>query len=106
VALTVTAGRLSDASGAEGAALVELLTADSEDGRIIAELGVGTNEKAELTGNVLEDEKLLGTVHVAFGASAAIGGRIQVPVHLDCVVMRPTLTVDGTEVVRDGELLV
>ena len=106
VALTVTAGRLSDASGAEGAALVELLTADSEDGRIIAELGVGTNERAELTGNVLEDEKLLGTVHVAFGASAAIGGRIQVPVHLDCVVMRPTLTVDGTEVVRDGELLV
>ena len=55
---------------------------------------------------MLEDEKLLGTVHVAFGASAAIGGRIQVPVHLDCVVMRPTLTVDGTEVVRDGELLV
>ena len=106
VTLTVTGGRLSDASGPEGVALVELLTADSEDGRIIAELGVGTNEKAELTGNVLEDEKLLGTVHVAFGASAAIGGRIQVPVHLDCVVMRPTLTVDGTEVVRDGELLV
>jgi len=106
VTLTVSGGRLSDASGPEGAALVELLTADSDDGRIIAELGVGTNEKAELTGNVLEDEKLLGTVHVAFGASAAIGGRIQVPVHLDCVVMRPTLTVDGTEVVRDGELLV
>jgi leucyl aminopeptidase (aminopeptidase T) len=106
VTLTVTGGRLSDASGSEGAALVELLTADSEDGRVIAELGVGTNERAELTGNVLEDEKLLGTVHVAFGASAAIGGRIQVPVHLDCVVMRPTLTVDGTEVVRDGELLV
>jgi leucyl aminopeptidase (aminopeptidase T) len=59
-----------------------------------------------LSGNVLEDEKLLGTVHVAFGASAAIGGRIQVPVHLDCVVMRPVLTVDGAEIVRDGKLLV
>ena len=106
VTLTVEGGRLTEASGAEGAALLELLTADSEDGRTIAELGVGTNEKAELTGNVLEDEKLLGTVHVAFGASEAIGGRIQVPVHLDCVVMRPVLTVDGTEIVRDGELLV
>ena len=104
--LTVEGGRLTEASGEEGAALIALLTADSEDGRTIAELGVGTNEKAELTGNVLEDEKLLGTVHVAFGASEAIGGRIQVPVHLDCVVMRPTLTVDGTDVVRDGELLV
>ncbi|MFN8112303.1 MAG: aminopeptidase [Solirubrobacterales bacterium] len=106
VKLTVEGGKLTDASGEEGAKLVELLTADSEDGRTIAELGVGTNEKAELTGNVLEDEKLLGTVHVAFGASEAIGGRIQVPVHLDCVVMKPTLTVDGNELVRDGELLV
>ena len=106
VRLTVAGGKLTDASGAEGQALVELLTADSEDGRTIAELGVGTNEKAELTGNVLEDEKLLGTVHVAFGASEAIGGRIQVPVHLDCIVMKPTLTVDGSELVRDGELLV
>ena len=106
VTLTVEGGRLTAATGPEGAALVELLTADSEDGRTIAELGVGTNEKAELTGNVLEDEKLLGTVHVAFGASEAIGGRIQVPVHLDCVVMKPTLAVDGSELVRDGELLV
>ncbi|MCL4286086.1 MAG: aminopeptidase [Thermoleophilia bacterium] len=106
VAMEVEGGRLISASGAEGAALLELLTAHGEEGATVAELGVGTNEKAKLTGNVLEDEKLLGTVHVAFGASAAIGGRIQVPVHLDCVVMRPTLTVDGVEVVRDGELLV
>ncbi len=106
VTLTIEGGLLTDASGIEGAALIELLTAHGEEGRTIAELGVGTNEMAELTGNVLEDEKLLGTVHVAFGASAAIGGRIQVPVHLDCVVMRPVVSVDGTEIVRDGELLV
>jgi len=106
VTLTVEGGRLSGATGAEGAALVELLTASGDEGRTVAELGVGTNEKAKLSGNVLEDEKLLGTVHVAFGASAAIGGRIQVPVHLDCVVMRPVLTVDGAEIVRDGKLLV
>ena len=106
VTLTVEGGRLTGATGAEGAALVELLTASGDEGRTVAELGVGTNEKAELSGNVLEDEKLLGTVHVAFGASAAIGGRIQVPVHLDCVLMRPVLTVDGAEIVRDGKLLV
>jgi leucyl aminopeptidase (aminopeptidase T) len=44
---------------------------------------VGTNEKARLTGNVLEDEKILGTVHIAFGASAGIGGTVSVPIHLD-----------------------
>ncbi len=106
VTLKIQGGLLREASGVEGAALIELLTAHGEEGRTIAELGVGTNERAELTGNVLEDEKLLGTAHVAFGASAAIGGRIQVPVHLDCVVMRPVVSVDGTEIVRDGELLV
>ena len=67
---------------------MDLLTAHGEDGTNVAELGIGTNERAELTGNVLEDEKILGTAHVAFGASAAIGGTVQVPVHLDCVVLQ------------------
>jgi leucyl aminopeptidase (aminopeptidase T) len=105
VRLTVAEGKLTDASGPEGARLVELLSAGGPDAMYVAELGIGTNEKAKLTGNVIEDEKILGTVHVAFGASAAIGGTIQVPVHLDSVVMRPTLTIGAAEVVRDGELL-
>jgi leucyl aminopeptidase (aminopeptidase T) len=106
VALTVSAGHLTDARGEAGGRLLELLTAHGEDGTNVAELGIGTNEAAILTGNILEDEKILGTAHVAFGASAAIGGTVQVPVHLDCVVLRPTVEVDGEALVRDGELLV
>jgi leucyl aminopeptidase (aminopeptidase T) len=106
VELTVEDGALVDATGEMGEELMRQLTAAGRDGTRVAELGIGTNEKAILTGELLEDEKLLGTVHVAFGASAGIGGEIQVPVHLDCVVMKPTLTVDGREVIRDGELLV
>jgi len=106
VTLTVSRGHLTDATGADGARLMELLTAHGEDGTNVAELGIGTNEKAQLTGEILEDEKLLGTCHVAFGASAAIGGTFQVPVHLDCVVLRPTITAGGTELVADGNLLV
>lgn len=105
VAMKIADGRLTDATGSEGIALLDLLRAHGEEATTVAELGIGTNECAELTGNVLEDEKLLGTAHVAFGASQAIGGRVQVPVHLDCVVMRPTVAVDGAEIVRDGELL-
>jgi leucyl aminopeptidase (aminopeptidase T) len=104
--LTVEAGHLTGAAGEAGERLMQLLTAHGADGTNVAELGIGTNEKAILTGNLLEDEKILGTAHVAFGASAAIGGTVQVPVHLDCVVMRPTVSVDGTELLRDGELLV
>ncbi len=86
---------------ADGAALLELLTAHGADGTNVAELGIGTNEEAMLTGNILEDEKILGTAHVAFGASAAIGGTVQVPVHLDCVVLEPTVEVDGEPIVRE-----
>jgi leucyl aminopeptidase (aminopeptidase T) len=104
VELTIGDGHLSDASGAEGARLMELLTEHGPDGTNVAELGIGTNEEAIVTGNILEDEKILGSAHVAFGASAAIGGTVQVPVHLDCVVLEPTVEVDGTTIVEAGEL--
>jgi leucyl aminopeptidase (aminopeptidase T) len=103
--LTVRGGRLTDATGADGAALLELLTVHGEEATTVAELGIGTNEEAILTGNILEDEKILGTAHVAFGASAAIGGTIQVPVHLDCVLLEPTVEIDGEAIVSGGDLL-
>jgi len=106
VELTVREGNLVEATGDDGAHLMELLTIHGEDGTNVAELGIGTNEEAILTGNILEDEKILGTCHVAFGASAAIGGTVQVPVHLDCVVLEPTVEIDGETIVSGGELLV
>ena len=105
-ALTVREGHLVEATGPDGSQLLELLTAHGDDGTSVAELGIGTNEEAVLTGNILEDEKILGTCHVAFGASAAIGGTVQVPVHLDCVVLEPTVEIDGETIVSGGELLV
>ena len=105
VTLTVRGGHLTESTGAAGATLLELLGAYGPDGTNVAELGIGTNEKAILSGNILEDEKILGTVHVAFGASAAIGGTVQVPVHLDCVVLEPSVEIDGETILRGGELL-
>jgi leucyl aminopeptidase (aminopeptidase T) len=102
--LTVSDGRLTAATQPEGEQLLDTLRAAGEQGTNLAELGIGTNEHATLTGNVLEDEKILGTVHVAFGASAGIGGTVAVPVHLDCVVLEPTLTIGGTPVLEAGRL--
>jgi len=106
VSMTVREGHLTEATGGDGAVLLELLTEHGPDGTNVAELGIGTNEDATLTGNILEDEKLLGSAHVAFGASAAIGGTVQVPVHIDCVLLEPTVEVDEMPVVQAGELLV
>ncbi len=106
VQLTIEAGHLVGATGDEGARLLELLTPHGPDGTNVAELGIGTNEEAILTGNVLEDEKIFGTAHVAFGASAGIGGTVQVPVHLDVVVKEPTVEIDGEAILGGGELLI
>jgi leucyl aminopeptidase (aminopeptidase T) len=103
--LTVSEGHLVATTGSDGGALMELLSAHGPDGTNVAELGIGTNGEALLTGNVLEDEKILGTCHVAFGASAAIGGTVQVPVHLDCVVLEPTIEIDGETILTGGELV-
>jgi len=69
----------------------------------LAELGIGTNPKAILTGNILEDEKVLGTVHFAFGNDLSYNGNNNVPVHLDGVLRNPTLKVDGKIIMKDGE---
>jgi leucyl aminopeptidase (aminopeptidase T) len=103
--LTVRDGHLIETDGPAGQQLMGLLTPHGPEATNVAELGIGTNEEAMLTGNVLEDEKILGSAHVAFGASAAIGGTVQVPVHLDCVILEPTVEIDGQPIVRGGELL-
>jgi leucyl aminopeptidase (aminopeptidase T) len=100
--LAVRDGRIVDAQGGRGPEWFPRLTAHGELGTNLAELGVGTNERAQLTGNVLEDEKILGTIHVAFGASAGIGGNVTVPIHLDVVVLDASLEIDGQRVLEEG----
>ena len=100
--LTVRDGRLHGADGAAGAAFLDHLDAHGPLGRNLAELGVGTNDRATLTGFTLEDEKILGTAHIAFGASAGIGGTVTVPVHEDVVVLEPSLWIGSTQVLAAG----
>jgi leucyl aminopeptidase (aminopeptidase T) len=104
VELTVEGGRLTGASGEMGKRLLDTLAAGGAD--TVAELGVGTNGRARASGNLLEDEKILGSVHVAFGSSAGIGGVVQAGVHIDCVVLKPELTLDGEPATRGGRLLI
>ncbi|MFQ5905044.1 MAG: aminopeptidase [bacterium] len=99
--------RDGEAVGIEGSKeLQEIMEKFGRKARNVAELGVGTNDRAELSGNVLEDEKVLGTVHVALGDNSTFGGTVSVAVHLDGIVRNPVLTVDGKVVVKDGKLQV
>jgi leucyl aminopeptidase (aminopeptidase T) len=65
----------------------------------LAELGIGTNVGvSDLVGSVLLDEKAAGTVHIAIGDDASIGGDTEAPLHLDGIIRDPTVYADGEEV--------
>lgn len=74
--------------------------------RNLAELGIGTNGKAKKADSVLEAEKIDGTVHVALGDNAHMGGTVEADFHDDFVLPAPDLYLDGQLVMQAGKLLV
>jgi len=92
--------------GVEAQKLNDLINPLGEAGRNIAELGIGTNDRARITGIILEDEKVMGTVHIALGDNMSMGGAVSVPSHLDGLIMQPTVYVEGRMIMDAGKLLV
>lgn len=92
--------------GAEAARLVALLEPHGRDGRTVAEFGIGTNDRATIIGVILEDEKVMGTIHVAFGDNKSMGGSVRVASHLDGLVRSPTVWFDDRLVMDAGRLLI
>jgi leucyl aminopeptidase (aminopeptidase T) len=68
--------------------------------RNCAELGIGTNPNARRPDNVLEAEKIKGTVHIGIGDSSHLGGVNASDFHDDFVLTQPTVYIDGNELVR------
>ena len=85
-----------------GQQLKEMLAAAGSKGFVVAEFGIGTNSVLQISGNLLEDEKVKGTIHIAFGNSASMGGNNDVPVHIDCMVRQPDVFADGKLVMKKG----
>jgi leucyl aminopeptidase (aminopeptidase T) len=104
--LELERGRLMTATGGAAAPwLLETLDAGGTNGRTIAELGIGTNPSATVTGTILEDEKVEGTVHFAFGTNTSFGGTNQASVHIDGLIRDAVVTLDGHTVLRDQHLV-
>ncbi len=91
--------------GVEAQKLVEMLDKVGRDARAVAEFGIGTNYKAILTGQILEDEKVFGTIHIAFGNNITMGGRISVSSHLDGLVKEPDVYFDDELIMKKGEMI-
>ena len=74
--------------------------------KTLCEFGIGTNPKAKITGNVLEDEKVLGSIHVAFGNNLGFGGINKARIHLDGVIKKPSVWLDEKLIIKKGTLLI
>ena len=95
------------ATGIEGKnaqQLNSLLDSVGEKARNIAELGIGINPEARIIGNVLEDEKVGGTVHIALGDNSTFGGDVIAGIHLDGIIKSPHVFVDGREFILNPDI--
>lgn len=93
-------------SGAGEKQLGRLLDSVGRNARNIAEFGIGTNEKAKITGNILEDEKVKGTCHIALGNNAGFGGKVNIELHLDGIIKKPSIWIDKRNIINEGRLLI
>ncbi|MBN2423390.1 MAG: aminopeptidase [Calditrichaceae bacterium] len=92
--------------GPQAKRLKKLLESFGKPGLNVAELGIGTNHAARISGQILEDEKVMGTIHIAFGNNISMGGTCNVGIHIDGVVLEPTVYIDGRKIIDKGRFLV
>lgn len=105
--LKIEKGRVTEITGGQSAERLKKLIEESDEGaRNIAEFAIGTNPNARLIGNMAEDKKALGTVHIAIGDSHVIGGTVESNIHLDGLLLSPTVLIDNECVIKEGDLLV
>ncbi|MEA3294275.1 MAG: aminopeptidase [Euryarchaeota archaeon] len=93
--ITVENGKAVDFTGPRADELRYMLDKVGPLARNLAELGIGTNQAAHLIGNILEDEKVAGTVHIALGDNSTFGGDVIAGIHLDGIITKPSVFVDG-----------
>ncbi|MFB9808893.1 aminopeptidase [Haladaptatus pallidirubidus] len=105
IELTLEDGFVTDVTGGTQAEdLEETFEQHGQNARNLAEFAIGTNPEAKLIGNLAEDKKREGTVHFAVGDNESLGGTTKSDIHLDGVLRRPTVELDDTVIVENGEL--
>ena len=106
VRITVRAGRAVRIEGGASADRLREIVESVRDADNVGEIGIGLNPAARIADEITEAKKAFGTVHIALGDSAnEYGGLVECDVHLDGLVMEPTIEFDGVAVIVDGRHL-
>ncbi|HAJ33011.1 MAG TPA: hypothetical protein DCK79_06530 [Candidatus Atribacteria bacterium] len=105
VIIEIDKGRITKISGGKEARKFDdfLRSVDDSNAYIVAELGIGTNNESRLIGKMIEDEKMLGTVHIGFGMNIDFGGNNKSKTHNDVLILAPTVAIDRKIIIKDGK---
>jgi leucyl aminopeptidase (aminopeptidase T) len=96
-------GRVTRIEGERSQEVINRLDEAGPKAYIVAELGIGLNPKAKVTGNILEDEKVIGTSHIAVGNNLSYGRDNDVQLHLDGVIRTPSVYIDDNMIMEKGK---
>lgn len=114
VELIVENGIVIDVKGGSLAATIrqsygevakKLKAKDRESVWTIAEFGFGMNPSARLVGNVLEDEKRMGSCYFSIGDNSRLGGSSHAGIHVSGVLAKPTVWLDDTCLTESGKFM-
>ncbi|MFH1877616.1 MAG: aminopeptidase [Candidatus Omnitrophota bacterium] len=102
IIFSASGGVVNEITGYKAEEIIRRLDSIGPRAYKVAELGIGLNPRAVISGQVLEDEKVIGTVHIALGNNMSYGGNNDVPLHLDGVISNPDIYVDGGKLMENG----
>jgi hypothetical protein len=108
IELTVERGRITHISGgADAYTLRNYLERYGDENAYVcpAEASVGVNSKAIIRGVQREDKNILGSMHFGLGTNVDVGGSILSNIHMDGIILEPTLYVDGDKRIEHGRFL-
>ena len=114
VVLQIENGLVVDVKGGTAAAQIRqtfgeaakrLKSKEQENVWTIAEFGFGMNPNARLLGNVLEDEKRLGTAYFSIGDNTTLGGTAAVGIQISGVLASPSIWLDETPLLAEGAFI-
>ncbi|MFX0113666.1 MAG: aminopeptidase [Candidatus Hodarchaeota archaeon] len=101
-------GRVTDAKALKGQELLQTIIKTDPGAERLGEIGIGTNPGVtKLTKNILFDEKMGGTIHLALGmAYKEIGGTNESSIHFDILAQPDEMYADGELFWKKGEFTI
>lgn len=105
VRVIVKDGMVTEISGGVEARKLASQLAEMGDPMVynVAELGIGLNPMAKMTGVSIQDEGVYGTCHIGVGSNITWGGNIKATTHFDFIMYAPKIELDGVTILENYE---